>query len=148
MQNTYYKLPIRFNSIFEEESDDIMPMCNEMESIDQHIELLITTCPGEHKFNKSYGCLIWDMDFERVVARQRWEDDFTTYITNSINDFETRLKDVYVSIEIMEVTREDTITKTTAIKKKVIVRTTGILSSTGDKCGFKHILFLGPLSTE
>ena len=142
-----YKIPIRFHSFFEENGKPMLT-CNEVESIDQHIELLLTTCPGEHKFNKSFGCRIWDMDFERVVSRQKWEDDFTTYILEAVRTFEQRLADVTVAIQIMEVTQEDTQIKSTAIKKKVIVHIKGRLVSSNDYCSFRYKLYLGPLSTE
>ena len=147
MKQQFYKLPVRFDSVFHE-SGNQMDTCSEVESIDQNIELLIKTCPGEHKFNKSYGCRIWDMDFERIVSRKKWEEDFTTYIQESVTTFEQRLKDVSVGIEIMEVAHEDYVMKTTAIKKKVEVTIRGILVSGNEPCIFKYKLFLGPLSTE
>ncbi|MFV0329219.1 MAG: GPW/gp25 family protein [Dysgonomonas sp.] len=147
MNNSFYKLPLRFDSLFNEEGGT-MPMCNEPESIDQHIELLLTTCPGEHKFNKNYGCHIWDMDFERVVSRQKWEDDFKSHIETAVLKFEPRLKDIIVTIQITEVVREDQILKTTAIKKKVVVLINGMIVSTGNRCEFKYNLYLGPLTSE
>jgi phage baseplate assembly protein W len=147
MQKGFFKLPIRFNTVTEGSVAEIT-MCSEKESIDQHIELILTTCPGEHKFNKNFGCRIWDMDFERVVSRKKWEEDFTACILQAMQDFEPRLKDVKVSIHIMEVTRDDIAMKTTAIKKKVMVYVTGVLVSSNEPCGFKHALFLGPLSME
>ncbi|WP_165024372.1 GPW/gp25 family protein [Dysgonomonas sp. ZJ279] len=147
MKKTCYKLPIRFDSIIDGASSE-MSMCTEQESIDQHIGLLLTTCPGEHRFNKSFGCGIWDMDFERVVSRKKWEEDFTGHILSAVKNFEQRLKDISVSIHITEVTREDMVMKTTAIKKKVTVLLKAKLVSTNEDCGFKYNLFLGPLSTE
>lgn len=147
METQYYKLPIRLDSVLNGDSSGIKT-CSEIESIDQHIELIITTCPGEHKFNKNFGCRIWDMDFERVVSRKKWEEDFASCIKSAVESFEQRLKDVSVAISIREVTREDYLTHTTAIKKKVNVHIKGVLVSTGHSCGFKYKLFLGPLSTE
>lgn len=147
MNNSFYKLPIRFDSLFNEEGEQ-MRMCSELESIDQHIELLLTTCPGEHKFNKNYGCHIWDMDFERVVSRQKWEEDFKRYIEEAIIKFEPRLQHIKISIQIMEVAREDQVLKTTAIKKKVIVLVDGETILTKSRCQFKYALYLGPLTTE
>lgn len=143
----YYKTPIRFDSVFEENGKP-MKTCSELESIDQHIELLLTTCPGEHIFDKNFGCRIWDMDFERVVSRQKWEEDFTAHIIETVRKFEQRLADVTASIQIMEVTHEDTVTKSTAIKKKVVVHIKGRLISSNDYCSFRYRLYLGPLSTE
>lgn len=50
MKQKYYKLPVRLEKLFE---GDIRQLerCSELESIDQHIELLLTTCPGEHRFD-------------------------------------------------------------------------------------------------
>lgn len=147
MNNSFYKLPIRFDSLFNEEGSQ-MRMCSEQESIDQHIELLLTTCPGEHKFNKNYGCRIWDMDFELVVSRQKWEEDFKRYIEEAIIKFEPRLQHITITLQIMEVAREDRMLKTTAIKKKVIVLVDGETISTNSRCQFKYTLYLGPLTTE
>lgn len=143
----YYKLPLNIDALLDEEGRQTAT-CSEPESIDRHIELILTTCPGEHKFNKSFGCRIWDMDFERVVSRKKWEEDFSTYVKEAVERFEQRLYNVSVSIHVMEVTKEDRVTNTTAIKKKVVVQVKGQLVSSGQHCGFRYKLFLGPLSTE
>lgn len=143
----YYKLPIRFDSVFNEETEN-MGTCSEVNSIDQYIELLLTTCPGEHKFNKNFGCRIWDMDFERVVSRSKWKDDFTICILEAVQLFEKRLKDVTVQINIKDVTREDYTLQTTAIKKEVMVYIDSHLVSNNEPCKFQYALYLGPLSTQ
>jgi phage baseplate assembly protein W len=147
MRNNFYKLPIRFDSIFDEKGGD-MPMCSEIESIDQHIELLLTTCPGEHKFDKNFGCRIWDMDFERVVSRKQWEDDFKAYVLESTQNYEPRLKNISVNISIKDVTRQDYTLQTTAIKKEVLVYINAYLVSSGEPCSFHFLLYLGPLSID
>lgn len=146
-QSTYYKLPLNLDAIFSEDHAEI-GLCTEVESVDQHIELIITTCPGEHKFNKNFGCRIWDMDFELVVSRKKWEEEFSAAIKTAVETFEQRIKNVDVTIHVMEVTREDRLTKTTAIKKIVDVSIKGKLISTQYNCVFKYRLFLGPLATE
>jgi phage baseplate assembly protein W len=143
----FHKLPVRFNTTSERGVFE-MSSCTEKESIDQHIELILTTCPGEHKFNKNFGCRIWDMDFELVFSRKKWEDDFTAHIRQAIRNFEQRLTNIKIKIQIMEVAREDLAMKTTAIKKKIVVFINGKLASTDEPCGFHYTLYLGPLSTE
>ncbi|MDR1198774.1 MAG: GPW/gp25 family protein [Prevotellaceae bacterium] len=147
MKQKFYRLPINFDSVFDE-TEPGMPVCSELESIDQYIEMIITTCPGEHKFNKNFGCGIWDMDFELVVSRKHWEEDFTARILKAIQSFERRLKDVKVVIRVQEVAREDPAMKTTAIKKKVHIFVNGRSVSSNEPCGFNYILYLGPLTTE
>ena len=143
----YYKLPIKFDSVFDEDGKG-MEICSEINSIDQYIELLLTSCPGEHKFDKNFGCQIWDMDFERVVSRKKWIDDFTAHILKAVSTFEKRLKDIKVSISIRDVTREDYTLQTIAIKKEVIVHIDSRLVSNNEFCKFKYALYLGPLSSE
>lgn len=147
MKQDFYMLPVSFDSVFDATASGLA-VCGEMESIDRHIELIITTCPGEHKFDKNFGCGIWDMDFERVVARKQWEEDFTAHILKAVQSFEKRLKDTTVAIHVMEAVKEDFAMKTTAIKKKVHVFVNGKRVSTGETCGFNYTLYLGPLSTE
>jgi phage baseplate assembly protein W len=147
MEKEFYKLPVHFNTV-SEDAVIAVSACDEKESIDQHIELIITTCPGEHKFNKNFGCRIWDMDFELVYSRKKWEDDFTAHILQAVRDFELRLKETMVYIHIMEVARDDNVMKSTDIKKKVMVFVNGRLASSNERCGFKYALFLGPLSIE
>jgi phage baseplate assembly protein W len=143
----FYQLPVRFNTVAEGSVLELSS-CSEKESIDRHIELILTTCPGEHKFDRNFGCRIWDMDFELVFSRKKWEDDFRSHILQSVRDFERRLKDVTVFLRIMEVAREDLIMQTTAVKKKVVVFINGKLVSTDETCGFHYTLYLGPLSAE
>lgn len=147
MNSIYYKLPLDFSSAFMEDGSE-MQRCNEIESIDQYIELLLTTCPGEHKFDKQFGCRIWEMDFENVISRKEWESSFVTYISEAIRTFEKRLKDLNVNISVNDVVRKDHGLQTTAIKKEVIVMVESRLVSNNEPCTFRYALYLGPLSTE
>lgn len=125
-----------------------MESCSQIESIDSYLELLITTCPGEHKFDKNFGCRIWDMDFENVVSRKEWVDQFKAHVQDSVERYEKRLANITVYVDVMEVTQEDRLAKTTSIKKKVAVKITGTEVTTNMSCAFKYALYLGPLSVE
>ena len=150
----FYKLPLYFGDFLEQFEDTEVPegvdfpTCSELESIDQHLELILTTCQGEHLFNPDFGCGIWEMDFDRVESRQKWEDQFTEHIVQAVSKFEKRLTGVTVAIRVADTVRENAVTRTTAIKKKVSVQINGKLASEGANCGFNYTLFLGPLTTE
>ena len=60
-----YKIPLDFSSFFDERKGGL-GKCTEVESIDAHIELLITTYQGECSFDKQYGTSIGELDFEQV----------------------------------------------------------------------------------
>lgn len=147
MDKKYYKIPLDFSTVFTTGTLSI-PTCGERDSIDQHIELLLSTYPGEHHFNKNWGCRIWEMDFVNVNSRKQWEDEFNGYIREAILRFEKRLTDLLIEIQIAEVSHQDDVLKTVAIKKKVTVYVNANLVSTGEKCSFRYIIYLGPLSTE
>lgn len=147
MNKHFYKIPLDFSSIFTNGTLSI-PSCSEMESIDQYIDLLLSTYPGEHQFNKNWGCRIWEMDFVNVKSRKQWEDDFVRYAKEAIARFEKRLKDVAVEIHIAEVSHSSDEVKAVAIKKRVTIYVNAHLVSTGEKCGFRYIIYLGPLSTD
>ena len=147
MEHRFYKLPVHFDTTSDESVVDLQS-CRELESIDQYIELILTTCPGEHKFDKHFGCGIWNMDFELVFSRQKWEESFTGHILRAVQTFEKRLREVEVFLHFEEVVRENAIMRSAAIKKKVEIFIRGKQVSTGEGCSFKYILYLGPLSTE
>ena len=78
----YYKFPLKIGLLLQDGSKSL-PKCSEKESIDQHLELLFTTCPGEHRYDPRFGCRIWDMDFEKVASQKSWQDHFTTCLTGN-----------------------------------------------------------------
>lgn len=143
----YYKFPLRISALFQDEAKEF-PKCSEKESIDQHLELLFTTCPGEHRYDARFGCRIWDMDFEQAISQKRWQDNFSTYITESITAYEPRLSEVEVKVAVSDVTYLDSIADTTTIKKKADVIVRAIQNSTHEYCQFRYRLLLGPLSSE
>lgn len=138
---------MRFDSVFEDEPFQMLK-CNEKESIDQHIELLLTTCPGEHQFDHEWGCKIWDMDFENITAKSDWEELFKSHILNCVQRYENRITGISLKLNIDDVARSDNHLMITAIKKQVSVHIIARLLSTGEKCCFNYILYLGPLSTQ
>lgn len=147
MTRKHYRLPLKLKSFFED-SNTQLSHCTLLESIDQNIELLLTTCPGEHGFNADFGCKIWDMDFERVLSRSQWEESFISHIEEAVKENEKRLTDVQVKIVMRDVQWEDGITQTTTIRKKVDVIILANIRETGQNCGFKYSLYMGPLSSD
>lgn len=148
MQHHYHKLPIKFDFITDEEAGSDISLCSEPESIDKHIELLLSTCPGEHSFDKNYGCRIWDMDFERIVSGKKWEEDFVACIREAVQTFEKRIDNIEVFLDIKEVVLEDFVMQTISVKKEVTVHIKARVVSTNKYAIFKYKLFLGPLSTK
>jgi phage baseplate assembly protein W len=143
----YVKIPLNFSRFFEG-AGHLFDRCSEKESIDQHLELLLTTMPGEHRFDENYGCRIWELDFERIESGGKWEAKFRGYILDAVTTYERRVKDVEVRMSVRDWIREDALTRNQSVRKRVDVSILGTLVSTGEKCGFGYSLYLGPLSNE
>lgn len=147
MEGTHYKLPLDIGRLFSENGGRL-EQCTELESIDQHIGLILVTHQGEHAFDQQYGTKLWEMDFENISSRSKWETQFKGYIRQAITAHEKRIKDVDITIDVRDTVREDVSTKAFNVRKKVDVIVLCTVVSTGAKQGFKHVIYLGPLSRD
>ena len=149
METKFCKLPLDFEALLNEDvGNNHLASCNEIDSIDQFIELLISTAPGEHTCDKEFGCEIFYLDFESIVSHTRWEGQFSEYITKAITRYEKRLMNVYVRVAIDDTTRQVSVSGTSTIKKRVQVYVYGTLVHTGEKRCFYYVIYLGPISTR
>ena len=128
METKFCKLPLDFGALLSEDVENSrLVSCSEIESIDQFIELLISTAPGEHAFDKEFGCEIFYLDFESIISHTRWEGQFSDYITQAITRYEKRLTNVNVRVIIDDTTRQDNVFEASTIKKRVQVYVYGNL---------------------
>ncbi|GAF05250.1 GPW/gp25 family protein [Saccharicrinis fermentans] len=147
MEKTYYKLPLQLSNLFNDE-DEQLERCSLLESIDQHLELLLTTSPGEHTFNAQFGTRIWELDFERVYSQSKWKERFSAFVQEAIEANEKRISEVDVKVFVREVVQEDTVLDSVTIRKRVDIYVYGVLTESNQRCGFNYSLYLGPLSNE
>ena len=149
METKFCKLPLDFGALLSEDVENSrLASCTEIESIDQFIEMLIDTAPGEHAFDKEFGCEIFYLDFESIISHTRWEGQFSDYITQAITRYEKRLTNVNVRVIIDDTTRQDNVFEASTIKKRVQVYVNGNLVHTGEKRCFYYVIYLGPISTR
>ncbi|ARS42205.1 hypothetical protein CA265_22115 [Sphingobacteriaceae bacterium GW460-11-11-14-LB5] len=144
MSENFFNKPFRFNSIF---SGAGLQATNLGKSISNHIELIIFTRFGEHRFHRDFGCEIWDLDFELIVSESIWEEKFRKSLLKSIIDYEFRIYNTEVEVRITEVENVYPLRKITEIKKKVDISVSALIKTTGEKYFFNTALFLSPLST-
>lgn len=72
-------------------------------SVDEHLELLLTTHRGEYKFNWDYGFVIWDSEFENIDIEKfnthnYPKQDIEEKLKKLISRYEPRLKGIQVEI--------------------------------------------------
>lgn len=145
--DTYYKLPLQIENIFSDIPSHF-GKCTEKESIDQNLELIFTTYPGEHKFDSNFGCRIWLLDFDRLVSLKKWEETFYDYLLEAIAKYEPRLSQVEVNTDISDINFPNMPFGTVSVKKRVIVYVTAVISRSRERCRFKYKILLGPITNE
>ncbi len=145
MKKQNYKLPLDISRFFSEKGG-YLETCSELESIDQHIGLLLTTHCGEHGFDKEFGTRLWEIDFENIVSRSAWEDTFVKFISEAIQHNEKRLTETTIQIDVRDTLQEEASMQGYSVRKRVDIIILGTVISTGRQHGFKHTIYLGPLS--
>ncbi|MDB5250015.1 MAG: hypothetical protein JWQ40_4409 [Segetibacter sp.] len=143
--NVYYKLPLQLSEMMEGKD---APTCDLGASISKNIELIIMTRFGEHRSDPTFGCEIWDLDFELIVSQGLWEKKLCNSILQSITSHENRLTSVDVSVMLTEIEKLNAIMKYPEIKKKVEIRLKAVVKKTGEGYNFTANLFLSPLSLD
>jgi phage baseplate assembly protein W len=145
MDQRHLKLPVQFGSFL---SGADMPRCRQAgESIAQHIQMLLTTRPGENRFDTGYGCAIWDLDFELIISEGTWKETFRLSVIESVRKYEQRIEQVFVDIGLNNIERFG-FRGQPEIRRKATVFIKAKIVETGEPFTFKTELMLSPLSIE
>jgi phage baseplate assembly protein W len=125
-----------------------VPTCDLATSVSKNIELVIMTRFGELRSDPTFGCEIWDLDFELIVSRAYWEKKLCDSIHQSIIRHECRLSNIDVSVLLSDVEKYNPVYKYPEIRKKLEIRLKAVIKKTGEGFSFTASLFLSPLSLD
>jgi phage baseplate assembly protein W len=145
MSIIFYKIPLPLNSVM---SGNELPVCDLETSIHKNLELIITTKFGEHRSDPSFGCEIWELDFELIVSARLWEEKLRQSLIRSITSHETRIANTEISIAVSDIEKYNVLKQFTEIKKRVDIKVEGVIKKTGELFFFHTNLFLSPLSVD
>lgn len=145
MNIIYYKTPLKLSNLLQGED---LPNCDLKESITKTLELIIMTRFGEHRHDPSFGCEIWDLDFELIVSENKWEEKLRQSLLKSITTHEHRLSDIQLAVSISEIEKSHVLKQHAEIKKRVDIALTGTIQKTGEFFKFNNSLFLSPLAVS
>ena len=143
MSATYYKIPLQLNAAI---TGNELPVCDLVTSVTKNLELIIMTRFGEHRSNPTFGCEIWDLDFELIVSASLWEEKLRQSLLKSITTHESRLSSIDIIVATTDLEKFNSIRQFVEIKKRVEINISGVLRKTGEKINFRTNLFLSPLS--
>jgi phage baseplate assembly protein W len=142
---TYYKIPFLLTAVME---GGELPACDLETSIQKTLELIVTTKFGEHRSDVSFGCEIWDLDFELIISARLWEEKLRQSLLKSIISHEHRIANVEINVAISDIEKFNVLKQFTEIKKRVDIRIAGLMKKTGEAFAFHTNLFLSPLSVD
>lgn len=139
---SYYTLPLRLDDIIARKPH---PVCPLRSSIAQHLYLILTTHFGESRYDHTFGCLIWEQDFE-ILVNIKWKDNIRLSLEEAIGAYEKRLTRVKVKVDADEF--EYISDDRTWIKKRLSIWINGSLIKTNEKFEFLEHIYISPMSID
>ncbi|HBE42303.1 MAG TPA: hypothetical protein DDW27_14060 [Bacteroidales bacterium] len=140
----YYTIPLDTKSLTEKKPHKL---CDLKDSIRMNINLIIKTHFNEYRFNREYGCFIWNKDYSTITNVADWKDELKSLMLQSIELNEPRLKNIKINLdmeeaEIMEKYRDQPL----KLKKKINIMISGIIRHLNEPFEHYEFLFFSPLS--
>jgi phage baseplate assembly protein W len=143
MNQPFYRLPIRFGPLM---AGKEIPTCGVGVSIAQVLYLLLHTRYGELRSDRSFGCKIWDIEFDHTIRNSRWIDYLCDSLEAAIRQHERRLKNPKVTVQFQPVEHRFDSTPE-EYRRLATVTVNATLCETEEPFRFATQLHVGQLST-
>ena len=142
----YYKLPLQLGKVINKKQHDV---CKIEDSIAQNIHLILVTQFEECRYDSTYGCCVWEYDFELLPQVGNWKTSIATNILDTLNKHEKRLvnADVRVAIDQQEfISQLDKNIK--RVKKRIGITIKGNLKYTNERFEYYEAIYFSPISLD
>lgn len=143
----YYGLPIRFSDVFNKKE---LNRVDEFDSIGFNIRLILRSQFGDNRFDSSYGCEVWEKDFEVIDNNSTWSEELARSIKEVLTNHEKRMKEVRVSVKVgeEEFKSGNADSLIYRVKRKIEVKIGFNFYLTGVYMEYVEKLYISPLSIE
>jgi phage baseplate assembly protein W len=142
MITDYYKLPFKPGRLM---SRSEHPKCSLPESVAALIHLIVLTNFGDYSHDPTFGCEIWEHDFENISNSQIYREKLRSSIQETIEKHEPRLSNVKVTVQIDQIDYRVTQRR---IKSRIRLRIDATLAMTNEAFSYSDQFFIGPLSYD
>lgn len=143
MFTTYYKYPLDVAGIC---SSSPVQKCSKGEAISQNLQLMILCAYGTHRYNKTLGCAIHELDFDLIMHLRLWEEQVRNSLLKTIAVNEPALHQTAVDVKVSEAEHRAATGLYPCIKRQVTIIIHAVLKDTGEKYYFNTQFFLSPVS--
>ena len=136
----YYYFPLKPADLIQKKEHPRIPL---RESVSREIHLITITHFGEFKPDESFGCEIWEFDFENMTNSQLFKEQIKKSLKQTIEKHEPRLSQVRVDIQIQQIEFRVVNRRT---KSRITLKVDGVLTKTNEPFTYSENFFIGPLS--
>lgn len=136
----YYHFPLKPDDLIQKKEHLRIPL---RDSVSRVIHLVAITHFGEYKADESFGCEIWEFDFENVTNSQLFKEQIKNSLMQTIITHEPRLSQVRVEIQVQQIEFR-VLNKRT--KSRITLKVDGVLTKTNEPFTYSEAFFIGPLS--
>jgi phage baseplate assembly protein W len=123
-----------------------IPTCGVGESIAQLLHLLIHTRYGELRSDRSFGCRIWEIEFDRTLTNGDWSDQLSLSLEAAIREHEPRLKNAKFTISMAVVDHNSFFRQPDEYRRLATVGVSALLAETEEPFQFYTQLHVGQLA--
>ncbi|HEA21177.1 hypothetical protein LCGC14_2556930 [marine sediment metagenome] len=141
MAKPYYEAPFNFKRFFEKKE---MKKLSMHDSISQFISIIITTYFEEYTFDKDFGSMIWETDFDLLINANVLKERIKCSLEKQIEVYEKRLGNVNLDVELME--KLTNASNKVRLKKYLLITVSGSIMKTDEPFRFTGDYYLAPLS--
>lgn len=140
MISQYFNLPLNLDAAVHKKE---LAKCSLYDSVTNMVHLIAITYFGECKFDETFGCEIWEHDFDNINNPQQYREELIRSIQQTIEKQEKRLTNIRVDVQLEQI---DYRMYQRRIKSRITLRVNGTLAATNET--FTHVdqFFIGPLS--
>ena len=117
--NKNYHRPLNTQSLM---SGQKLPKVDVAHSIYDHIKLILATQQGDFGYDNSFGCSLWERDFDVSVEESNWVSEMTQKMQKEVLKFESRILPTFsVNIKIEKKGADSNLKQSFNIEVKNIV---------------------------
>ncbi|WP_010521173.1 GPW/gp25 family protein [Aquimarina agarivorans] len=138
----YYKLPLTVDKILLNEEANT---CSLEESISKFIHLIATSHFGELDYDASFGCKIWNVDFDNLSGTDKLKNSISKSISKSLILHEKRLEKIMVDVSVIQDEFKGK-TKHNRVKKRVDIKVSGTKKQTNESFSCVESFYIAPLA--
>lgn len=142
MSSGFLSLPLQLDIVPQR---GLLSHCSLQQSIAQHIHLILTTSLGELVSDESFGCGLWDADFDNLSGRSKLKDGLVNALDAAIRIHEPRVQFTRTELQL----HQDELSSSGAnrrIKNRLDITISGVLKGTSEPIVYKDHFFISPLS--